>query len=50
MIAPIAKLSRAISERGWKGTIQQLYLIGDLKFGEFKGQDSCGNKYYEVGY
>ena len=46
MIAPIAKLARAVRERGWKGAMQQLYLIGDLKFGQFKGQGgeaSCAN-------
>ena len=47
MIAPIAKLARAVRERGWKGAMQQLYLIGDLKFGQFKGQDDFGNKYFE---
>ena len=28
---------RAVRERGIKGTVIQLYLIGDLKFGELKG-------------
>mmetsp|Transcript_43192 Transcript_43192/g.119462 ORF Transcript_43192/g.119462 Transcript_43192/m.119462 type:complete len:189 (+) Transcript_43192:33-599(+) len=47
MIAPVAKLLRAVQERGWKGALIQLYTIGDLKFGQLKGTDSRGNKYYE---
>ena len=30
---------RAITERGIQGTLTQLYLIGDLKFGVLKGSD-----------
>lgn len=70
LFGPIVKLTRALKERGLKGTITQLYLvsfinltwaiwadnpqsricnqIGDLKFGELKGTDKFGNKYYEV--
>ena len=47
VLAPINKLLRAVNERGWKGVITQLYLIGDLKFGDLKGTDKHGNKYYE---
>lgn len=46
-LAPITKLARSVSERGWRGTYNQLYLIGDIKFGECKGTDAFGNKYYE---
>eukprot|EP01033_Poteriospumella_lacustris_P003748 gene3748-2656_t len=46
-LAPFTKLSRAVKQRGWKGTITQLYVIGDLKFGELKGTDRHGNNYYE---
>mmetsp|Transcript_18964 Transcript_18964/g.19084 ORF Transcript_18964/g.19084 Transcript_18964/m.19084 type:complete len:186 (+) Transcript_18964:98-655(+) len=45
--APFTKLSRAVKERGWWGVVIQLYTIGDLKFGELKGSDKFGNKYYE---
>lgn len=44
---PFVKLARALRERGWKGTLTQLYTIGDLKFGQLKGTDQYGNKYYE---
>ena len=47
VLAPINKLIRAVNERGWKGVLTQLYLIGDLKFGDLKGTDKHGNKYYE---
>jgi len=47
LLSPITKLLTAIKQRGIKGTIVQLYLIGDLKFGELKGIDKHGNKYYE---
>eukprot|EP00286_Rhodomonas_abbreviata_P002486 CAMPEP_0181347456 /NCGR_PEP_ID=MMETSP1101-20121128/33890_1 /TAXON_ID=46948 /ORGANISM="Rhodomonas abbreviata, Strain Caron Lab Isolate" /LENGTH=190 /DNA_ID=CAMNT_0023459675 /DNA_START=35 /DNA_END=607 /DNA_ORIENTATION=- len=46
-LAPFTKLAAAVQQRGWKGMITQLYTIGDLKFGELKGSDSFGNKYYE---
>jgi NADH:ubiquinone oxidoreductase subunit len=46
-LAPVTKLSRAVKERGWKGVLTQLYVIGDLKFGDLKGVDRFGNKYYE---
>jgi NADH:ubiquinone oxidoreductase subunit len=45
--APFVKLAKQVSVRGWKGTMQQLYVIGDIKFGELKGTDRFGNKYYE---
>jgi len=38
---------RQVKERGWAGTITQLYTIGDVKFGVLKGTDRFGNKYYE---
>lgn len=47
MLNPFIKLARSVRERGWNGTVMQLYQIGDLKFGELKGTDKCGNKYYE---
>lgn len=47
LLAPVTKLMRAVNERGWKGVLLQLYTIGDLKFGELKGEDEFGNKYYE---
>jgi NADH:ubiquinone oxidoreductase subunit len=47
VFAPFVKLAKQVSARGWKGTLTQLYTIGDLKFGELKGTDSFGNKYYE---
>jgi len=46
-LAPLTKLARAVKERGWGGVLEQLYTIGDLKFGELKGVDQFGNKYYE---
>ncbi len=65
MIAPVKALLRSVKERGWKGTLTQLYLvrmtsfkiifevkfcfqIGDCKFGELKGTDKFGNKYFEA--
>lgn len=47
LLAPFTKLARAVSERGVKGMLLQLYTIGDLKFGQLKGTDHFGNKYYE---
>jgi NADH:ubiquinone oxidoreductase subunit len=47
MLNPFVKLARSVTERGWKGTAIQLYTIGDLKFGELKGTDKFGNKYFE---
>jgi NADH dehydrogenase (ubiquinone) 1 alpha subcomplex subunit 12 len=47
LLAPFTKLARAISEKGVNGTINQLYTLGDLRFGELKGTDKFGNKYYE---
>jgi len=47
MIAPVRALIRSVRERGWKGTFDQLALIGDVKFGDLKGTDKFGNKYYE---
>tara|TARA_B110000090_G_C13077661_1_gene329743 strand:+ start:172 stop:447 length:276 start_codon:yes stop_codon:yes gene_type:complete len=46
-LAPFTKLSKQVAERGWKGTMNQLYLIGDIKFGDLKGTDAFDNKYYE---
>ena len=46
-LAPFTKLVQQVKQRGWRGTMQQLYLIGDIKFGELKGTDKFGNKYYE---
>ena len=46
-MAPFTKLAKQLSQRGLRGTLQQMYLIGDLKFGELKGTDRFGNKYYE---
>ena len=36
--APFLKLARSLRERGVKGTVLQLYTIGDLRFGELKGK------------
>jgi NADH:ubiquinone oxidoreductase subunit len=47
LFGPITKTIRAVKERGWKGLAIQLYLISDIKFGELKGTDKFGNKYYE---
>lgn len=47
LLAPFTKLSKSVAERGWNGTMTQLYTIGDIKFGELKGTDQWGNKYYE---
>lgn len=47
MLNPFKKLIRGIKERGIKGVITQIYMIGDLKFGALKGQDYFGNKYYQ---
>ena len=47
LLAPFTKLMRAVDQRGWNGVMMQLYTIGDLKFGELKGTDKFGNKYYE---
>ena len=47
LLGPFTKLFRQINARGVKGTIIQLYTVGDLKFGELKGTDRFGNKYYE---
>ena len=44
-LAPFTKTYRAVKERGWLGTIIQLYTVGDLKFGTLKGTDRFGNKY-----
>lgn len=46
-LAPLTKLARAVKERGWGGVVNQLYTIGDLKFGTLKGTDRFGNMYYE---
>jgi NADH:ubiquinone oxidoreductase subunit len=46
-LAPLSKLGRSLQERGLKGMIIQLYTIGDLKYGELKGTDKFGNRYYE---
>jgi len=47
LLAPFSKLMQGVSERGWNGVLMQLYTIGDVKFGELKGVDKFGNKYYE---
>jgi NADH:ubiquinone oxidoreductase subunit len=47
VLAPFSKLSRSLAERGLNGTLQQMYLIGDIRFGDLKGTDKWGNKYYE---
>ena len=47
LLGPFTKLFRQINARSVKGTIIQLYTVGDLKFGELKGTDRFGNKYYE---
>jgi len=46
-LGPITKMVKQVKLRGWKGTMEQLYTIGDIKFGELKGTDGHGNKYYE---
>ncbi|KAJ1393948.1 NADH ubiquinone oxidoreductase subunit NDUFA12-domain-containing protein, partial [Ochromonadaceae sp. CCMP2298] len=47
LLGPFSKLARAVKERGWNGAMMQIYQIGDLKFGELKGSDKFGNRYYE---
>lgn len=47
MFNPLIKLYRSVAQRGVKGTVIQLYMMGDLKFGILKGCDTFGNKYYE---
>jgi NADH:ubiquinone oxidoreductase subunit len=47
MLNPFIKLARSVQERGWRGTVLQLYTIGDLKFGKLMGTDKFGNQYYE---
>lgn len=47
LFGPFRKLQRSLKERGWKGCLEQLYTVGDLKFGELKGTDKFGNRYYE---
>ena len=46
-LAPFSKLMKQVKARGWKGVLTQLYVIGDIKFGDLKGTDEFGNKYYE---
>jgi len=46
-LAPLTKLAGQVAKRGWKGTMTQLYVIGDIKFGDLKGTDNFNNKYYE---
>ena len=44
LLAPFLKLQKQIAARGWRGTLEQLYTIGDIKFGELRGIDKFGNK------
>lgn len=44
LLAPITKTLRALREKGFWGTVIQLYTVGDLKFGVLKGTDKFGNK------
>lgn len=44
LLAPITKTLRALREKGFWGTVIQLYTVGDLKFGVLKGVDRFGNK------
>ncbi len=43
----MSKLLRAVREWGVGGTLQKAMRTKHLKFGELKGVDKWGNKYYE---
>eukprot|EP00602_Paraphysomonas_sp_CaronLab_P004620 CAMPEP_0185017330 /NCGR_PEP_ID=MMETSP1103-20130426/290_1 /TAXON_ID=36769 /ORGANISM="Paraphysomonas bandaiensis, Strain Caron Lab Isolate" /LENGTH=202 /DNA_ID=CAMNT_0027546679 /DNA_START=90 /DNA_END=698 /DNA_ORIENTATION=- len=40
-------IAKAIRTKGLWGSIMEFYTYGHLKFGELKGTDAFGNKYYE---
>eukprot|EP00611_Tribonema_gayanum_P028935 TRINITY_DN7599_c0_g1_i1.p1 TRINITY_DN7599_c0_g1~~TRINITY_DN7599_c0_g1_i1.p1 ORF type:complete len:222 (-),score=51.26 TRINITY_DN7599_c0_g1_i1:130-708(-) len=37
----------AIRKWGLRETVRKMYMVGEINFGDFKGADSNGNKYYE---
>lgn len=47
MASVIQKYAQAMKKFGWKETLIKMYTVGDVKFGDLKGQDAHGNKYYE---
>eukprot|EP00341_Mesodinium_pulex_P003822 CAMPEP_0116974660 /NCGR_PEP_ID=MMETSP0467-20121206/55312_1 /TAXON_ID=283647 /ORGANISM="Mesodinium pulex, Strain SPMC105" /LENGTH=82 /DNA_ID=CAMNT_0004666869 /DNA_START=1 /DNA_END=246 /DNA_ORIENTATION=+ len=47
LFSPFFKTWRVIKERGFKGLLTQMYVMGDVREGTLKGTDVNGNKYYE---
>eukprot|EP00903_Cladosiphon_okamuranus_P012006 g11273.t1 len=47
VVSVVAKYMQAYKQFGWRATLTKMYMVGDVKFGEFKGEDAHGNKYYE---
>jgi hypothetical protein len=49
LFVPFWRPFKVFAENGFKRTILQLYTVGQLKSGVFKGSDKFGNKYvYEL--
>lgn len=46
-ITVVQKYMEAVKRYGWRDTLWKLYNPGDVKFGQFVGEDRFGNKYYE---
>jgi len=42
-----ADIFRSAKTRGWSHTLMQLYTFGDIRWGNLKGTDKFGNKFYE---
>jgi len=47
MLKYLARVAGHISQNGVLNTIRQVRLANELRFGELKGTDQFGNKYYE---
>ncbi|GAB5036121.1 nadh dehydrogenase ubiquinone 1 alpha subcomplex subunit 12 [Nannochloropsis oceanica] len=47
MASVIQKYIKAYRLYGWRETLSKMYSMGEVKFGELKGEDVNGNKYFE---
>ncbi|EWM22343.1 nadh dehydrogenase ubiquinone 1 alpha subcomplex subunit 12 [Nannochloropsis gaditana] len=47
MASVVQKYMKALRVYGWRETLYKMYSMGEVKFGDLKGVDVNGNKYFE---
>ncbi|CAM9681549.1 unnamed protein product, partial [Hapterophycus canaliculatus] len=47
VVSVVAKYMQAYKQFGLRAALTKMYTVGDIKFGDLKGEDAHGNKYFE---